>query len=156
MLTPDGYYIQEKGLAMESPLSSILANAWLRKFEQRFRAMDSKFFFRYVDDICMAVHKDVMTQILETINSWHKNLDFTLEEENDKGELAFLDIRIIHKNNKLESTWYTKPTSNGLTLNYHSLSHMMYKKSVIRSLTHRIYNSCSNGNNFHDSMEKAR
>lgn len=74
---------------MDSPLSPLLANAWLTKLDQRFKAMNSKFYFRDIDDICMTVHKGVMRPILETMNSWHKCLEFTPEEENAKGELVF-------------------------------------------------------------------
>ena len=51
MLTHDGYYIQKEGLAMGSPLSALLANVWLTQFDEQFKAMKSKWFDRYVDDV---------------------------------------------------------------------------------------------------------
>ena len=45
MLTHDGHYIQKHGLAMGSPLSSLLANIWLTTFDLEFQAMNTKCFF---------------------------------------------------------------------------------------------------------------
>ena len=69
MLTHDGYYIQKHGLAMGSPLSSLLANIWLTKFDVRFHAMNTKWFFRYVDDIFMTLQENVIEHTLDMINS---------------------------------------------------------------------------------------
>ena len=47
---------------------------------------------------------------------------------------ALLDMKVIHINNSLSSTWYTKSTDTGLLMNYHALAPMKYKmkyKSVI-------------------------
>ena len=79
MLTHDGYYIQKHGLAMGSPLSSLLANIRLTKFDVRFHAMNTKWFFRYVDDIFMTLQEDIIEHTLDVINSWNKNLSFTHE-----------------------------------------------------------------------------
>ena len=65
-------------------------------------------------------------------------------------------MTITHKSGELSSTWFTKQTSNGLTLNYHATAPVRYKKSVVRSFVNRIYNSCSTWKNFDASMEKAR
>ena len=157
MLTHDGYYIQKHGLAMGSPLSSLLANIWLTKFDVRFHAMNTKWFFRYVDDIFMTLQEDVIEHTLDVINSWNKNLSFTHEIEDQTGCISFLDITIRHKeDNTIETSWYTKPTNNGVTLNFNAIAPMKFKRSVVSSFVHRIYNACSNWKNFHESIEKAR
>ena len=118
MLTHDGYYIQRHGLAMGSPLSSLLANIWLTTFDLKFQAMNTKWFFRYVDDIFMTLHEDDIEKTLDTINRWNKNLSFTHEVEDQNGCISFLDITIRHKeDNSIETSWYTKPTNNDVTLN---------------------------------------
>ena len=53
-------------------------------------------------------------------------------------------------------SWYTKPTNNGVTLNFNAIAPMKFKRSVVTSFVYRIYNACSNWRNFHESMEKAR
>ena len=71
MLTNDGYYIQKEGLAMGSPLSLQLANVWLTQFDERFIAMKSKWYYRYVDDIFMTLHEAVIQLTCEVISSFH-------------------------------------------------------------------------------------
>ena len=69
MLTNDVYYIQKEGVAMGSPLSSLLANVLLTQFDERFKAMKSKWYYRYVDDIFMTLHEDVIQLTFEVISS---------------------------------------------------------------------------------------
>ena len=87
--------------------------------------------------------------------SMHPALKFTVETETD-GAIAFLDMKVIHKNNSLSSTWYTKSTDTGLLMNYHALAPMKYKKSVIIGMIHRIFRACSTYKHFHESLQKAR
>ena len=65
-------------------------------------------------------------------------------------------MKIIRTNRKLASTWYTKPTDTGLTLNFHALAPLKYKRSLVVGLVHRIYRCCSTWKYFHESMEKAK
>ena len=69
MLTNDVYYIQKEGVAMGSPLSSLLANVLLTQFDERFKAMKSKWYYRNVDDIFMTLHEDVIQLTFEVISS---------------------------------------------------------------------------------------
>ena len=64
-------------------------------------------------------------------------------------------MKLIRSEQKLSSTWYTKSTDTGLTMNYHALAPQKYKKSVVSGFIHRIYNACSSWRNFHLSLEKA-
>ena len=69
---------------------------------------------------------------------------------------TFLDMLIINTNGKLASRWYRKPTDTGLTLNFHALAPLKYKKSVVISLVRRIYRSSSTWFYFHEGLEEAR
>ena len=82
MSTHNGYYVQELGLAMGSPLSPLLANLWLTKFDNKFREMNPKLYFRYVDDICMTIRKEDIEKTIDVVNNWHTNLKFTYEAQN--------------------------------------------------------------------------
>ena len=86
MLTTEGYYTQTTGLAMGSPLSPLLANAWLTQFDTRFKSRKSKFYYRYVDDIIMTLHADVIERTIVNINKWHNALEFTYEIEDQNGD----------------------------------------------------------------------
>ena len=55
----------------------------------------------------------------------------------------------------LTSKWYRKVTDTGLTLNYHSLAPVKYKKSVVSSFVYRIFKSCSTWQLFHAGIKEA-
>ena len=89
------------------------------------------------------------------INNIHPSLSFTVEEEKE-GRLPFLDMVIVNQNGHLSSGWYRKPTDTGLTLNFHSLAPLKYKKSVVIGFVYRIFNSCSTWQLFHEGLEEAK
>lgn len=154
MLTNDGYYRQIDGLAMGSPPAPLVANGWLSKFDSVIRD-NASLFSRYMDDIIREINRSRVKAKLKEINELHPSLKFTIEEEIN-GSISFLDMKISRVNGKLSSTWYTKPTDTGLTMNFHSLAPLKYKRSVVAGLVHRIFRSCSTWNNFHNSLEKAK
>ena len=82
-------------------------------------------------------------------------MKFTLETETEDS-LPFLDMKIIRKEGKLSSIWYTKPTDTGLVMNYHSFAPLKYKRSVISGFVYRIHRACSSWQNFHISLDKAK
>merc|ERR1711860_9595 len=68
----------------------------------------------------------------------------------------FLDMLLHNYNRLLSSSWFRKPTDTGLTLNFHSLAPMKYKRSVIIGFVQRIYRSCSTWKNIHSGLESAK
>ena len=79
----------------------------------------------------------------------------TIEVESN-GTLPFLDMLVHNVGGSLSSSWYRKSTDTGLTLNFHSLSPMKYKKSVIIGFVYRIYRSCSSWEFIHLGLQKAK
>ena len=71
------------------------------------------------------------------------------------GKLPFLDMIISNDNGILSSSWYRKPTDTGLTLNFHALAPLKYKRSVVIGFIHRIYRACSSWAGFHDGITEA-
>ena len=154
MLTQDGYYRQIDGLAMGSPPAPQLANGWMNKFDNLIKG-EAKLYARYMDDILREINKSEINGKLNEINNLHPALNFTIEREIDS-TIPFLDMKIERSQGKLSSKWYTKPTDTGLTLNFHSLTPLKYKKSVVSGLIHRVHRACSNWHNFHESLKKAK
>ena len=154
MLTNDGLYRQTDGLAMGSPPAPLLANGWLRKFDDTIKG-DADVYTRYMDDILRDISSDDIDDKLVEINSLHPSLKFTIEREVDSS-IPFLDMRITRSGDTLQSTWYTKPTDTGLTMNYHALAPTRYKKSVVIGFIHRIFYACSSWKTFHESLVKAK
>ena len=52
------------------------------------------FYFRYVDDIVLCIHKNNIDDSLEKFNSYDTNLQFTVERSNNNS-ISFLDMEII-------------------------------------------------------------
>ena len=155
-LTHDGLYRQTDGLAMGSPPAPMLANGWLSSYDSEIKG-DAMLYERYMDDILRDIHIDLIDSTLTKINNDlnEPSLKFTVEREKDN-KIAFLDMEIHRKGAHLESTWYTKPTDTGLVMNFLALAPIKYKRSVICGMVHRIFRSCSNFINFHESLCRAK
>ena len=110
---------------MGNPLSPTIANIILDKLlneclqDLKQNNIEIKFIIKYVDDIFAVVRKTDTDQILKTFNMYHNKLQFTIELENEKS-IPFLDTKIIRNENTIIKDWYTKPTSSGRIINYHS------------------------------------
>ena len=124
-----GIYKQNFSIPMGSPLSPILADLVMRSLETRaLETLDFQplFYFRYVGDIIMAVPKNLVNFTLETFNSLHNKLKFTLEFSDDK--INILDITVIN-NNLIEFDWYHKPTYSERTLIFYRHIHSHKKEA---------------------------
>jgi len=76
------YYKQIFGTPMSSLLSSILADIVLQHIEEATLdrlPVDLPFYFRYIHDILLAAPMNSLDIILETFNSFHSRLKFTIE-----------------------------------------------------------------------------
>ena len=131
----DFYYQQIDGVAMGSPLGPTLANLFLVSHERKWLEscpihFRPKYYRRYVDDIfLMFEHKDHVKKFLRYMNSRHRNIQFTYEEEsNDK--ILFLNISMTRSKNKSVTSLYRKKT----IMNYSSFLPTNYKKGLIDTL----------------------
>ena len=143
------FYKQIDGVAMGSPLSATLANAflshheklWLEECPPDFKPIIYK---RYVDDTFLVFrHRNHIPLFFDYINSKHPNIAFTKEEECEK-KLPFLDIMVTKENNQLTTGLYRKPTFTGLGLKFMSHCCMKFKINSITTLIHRAYTLSSN------------
>jgi len=76
--------------------------------------------------------------VLQTFNSFHPRLQFTIEEGVDN-RLNFLDITFIIENNVIYFDWYHKPTFSGRYLHYESRHPLCHKKGTVIGLTDRAF-----------------
>ena len=74
-----------------------------------------------MDDTIRTIDHDRYQQKRQDINSFHPNLQFTMEIEADN-ELPFLDMKLIHIDNQLNTTCYCKSTGTGVVMNSHALA----------------------------------
>jgi len=87
---------------MGSPLSPIIADIIMEDIEsQALKALNCRLpiYYRYVDDIMLAVPHNMTTELLQTFNSFHPRLKFTIEIGGNK--LDFLDVTIYNEINGL-------------------------------------------------------
>ncbi|XP_011859689.1 PREDICTED: uncharacterized protein LOC105557131 [Vollenhovia emeryi] len=125
-------YQQTFGTPMGSPLSPIIADITMQDLENRaiellnFRP---PFYFRYVDDIALAVPSHMKDSALQIFNSFHPRLQFTIEEGTNR-KLNFLDTTIIIRDDHIEFDWYQKPTFSGRYLNFESCHTLSVTKKV--------------------------
>jgi hypothetical protein len=65
--------------------------------------------------------------VVNEFNKIHKNLQFTIEKENNK-KLNFLDISITRKYKKLEFNIYRKPTTTSTVIHASSCHPIEHKR----------------------------
>lgn len=98
----DNFYTQNKGMPMGSPISPIIADivmeelldTTLNKMEMRPRMMT-----KYVDDLFGILKTNQVENTLKTLNSFNRQIQFTLEREMDN-KLPYLDSLAIRDGNK--------------------------------------------------------
>ena len=99
---------------------------------------------RYVDDTIGIVKIDSIGHITNTLNSFHPNIQFTYEIEDNK--MPFLDVVIVRNKNTLSTTVYRKPTNNDIYIHWDAFAPENWKRWTLRTLTWRAYTICSNDN----------
>ena len=136
-------YIQTFGMPMGNPLSPTIANIILDKLldecilQLKENDITIKFMVKYVDDIFAIVNKTDTEIILETFNTYHNKLQFTIEKEiNNK--IPFLDMQIIRQDNTIITDWYKKPTSSGRIINYFSTQPKNQKINTLYNIINKV------------------
>ncbi|XP_055590872.1 uncharacterized protein LOC129742954 [Uranotaenia lowii] len=135
------FYRQKEGTAMGSPTSPILCDLVM---EGLLRNCTKKLDFpvplliKYVDDLLLALPNNQLTHVLQTFNSYHPKMQFTMETAKNNS-IAFLDTFItINEDRTLSTEWYSKDISSGRLLNYHSFHPISVKLNVARNFVKRV------------------
>lgn len=131
------FYRQKWGTAMGSPVSVVVANLFMESLEQS--ALQSfphpiKYWRRYVDDTFVVVKSELVSELLNHLNSQHDRIRFTYEVEKE-GSLPFLDVRVLRRQDgHLETQIYRKQTHTDKYLDFASHHSTQQKASVPRTL----------------------
>ncbi len=124
---------------MGSPVSPILANLCMEEIEElAFNRTDTppKKWFRFVDDVFSIIKKHAITNFYNLLNSIDPHINFTFEQEQN-GQLSFLDTLVTRNNGCLNVNVYRKPTHTDRYLDYNSHHDKQHKISTARTLLHR-------------------
>ncbi|XP_049941353.1 uncharacterized protein LOC126418579 [Schistocerca serialis cubense] len=132
---------------MGSPLSPVIANFFMEKFEEQALGTASKkqnVWFRYMDDtfVLWRHGREELSRFHEHLNSINSRIQFTMEEVVD-GKLHFLDVLVFrNENGSLGHSVYRKPTHTDRYLHRDSNHHPQQKRGVIKTLADRARNIC--------------
>lgn len=116
------YYLQVQGTAMGANFAPSYANLAMGLWEHRHIWQNNRylkhliFYGRYIDDNIWDGAGDVIDDIVSHCNDNPYGLRFTSVTDWDK--LAFLDIDLYHKNNKIHAKNYFKLTAGNSLLHY--------------------------------------
>ena len=150
-------YMQVNGVAMGSPLGPVIANIFMSELETITIPLLDKIvqnWKRYVDDTFAFVIQDKIEYVLDKLNSFDENIQFTYEIENEN-KIPFLDVLIIrNSDDSLSTTVYRKPTNTDLYINWKSHSPIEWKKTTANILIQRAVNICSNKELLDKELEK--
>ncbi|XP_067622805.1 uncharacterized protein [Eurosta solidaginis] len=133
------FYQQMYGMPMGNPLSPTIADIVLDKIlddsiaELKTNDIYIRYIKKYVDDIFAIIKKKDAEDILKILNAQHTKIKFTMEIEQEN-EIAFLDLKVIHKNRKCTTKWYTKTIASGRIINYHSNHPWKQKLNTAKNL----------------------
>ncbi|XP_035659430.1 uncharacterized protein LOC118404460 [Branchiostoma floridae] len=135
------YYQQLHGCAMGSPVSPIVVNLYMERFETEalstFPDTPPANWFRYVDDTFSRLKKTNADKFFQHINQIDDNIKFT-QEMSQNNTLPFLDSKVIVEEDGLINVdVYRKPTHTDQYLAFQSHHPLEQKLGVIKTLFHR-------------------
>ena len=138
------HYALADGLPMGSPASPVIANIYMRVFEEKalstFPFAKPKVWYRYVDDVFAIVKRIHVQNLLDHLNRQHPSIRFTVETERE-GKLPYLDVRVSRAETgegRLSIEIYRKPTHSSRYLQFSSHHSDNAKSSVARALFERV------------------
>ena len=139
-------YTQIDGVAMGFPLGPLLANIFMISLEEKVLRKVSNYLCywkRYVDDTYSYVVPEKIGFVLKELNSYHPNIKFTYElEENNK--ITFLDVIINRISfNEIETNVYRKESNTDIYINWYSHTPLQWKIGTLRNLITRAKNISS-------------
>ena len=135
------FYQQTFGVPMGSPLSPVIANVVMERLEQEcmgrleMNEIPVQYYRRYVDDCVFVAEREHVQRILDTFNSFHSRLKFTIEKEVDHG-IKFLDMMLNRQDGKISTVWLPKQ-KNGRYLDFTSESPFQHKRNTTIALLDR-------------------
>ena len=107
-----------------------------------------------MDDI-VRIFKSDPGVVLVAANKLHPNLQFTIEELDSYGKLAFLYLNVnVDSRKKVKCWWYQNLTDTGTILNFRGCAPLKYKRNVIEGTVHRVFRSTSKWESFDQAVEK--
>ena len=157
VLTFNGeYYKQVGGVAMGSKLGPNYACLFVGYVEEKMLAEypgeKPELYKRYMDDVAGATScsEQELQRFLEFASNYHPKIDYTWSVSADK--LQFLDIYMIPRGNRIETSIYFKDTHSHSYLDFGSSHPSKCKTSIPYSQFLRLRKICSDDDDFHHEI----
>jgi hypothetical protein len=137
-------YKQIHGLFMGGVFSPWMASIYMENSDNLVSNLPYVHFYtRYVDDTLLYIQEKYIPELLQYVKNLDKFIVFTHEIQNEY-QMSFLDILILIKRSKFETSVFRKQIYAGITINYNSFQPFSYKLSFIYSTVYRAVKLCSN------------
>ena len=134
-------YQQNDGVVKGSPLEPLLAGIFMVELETRITptaTYNISYWKRDVDGAFVFIKKGYVEHVLARLSFFQKNIQFTYELEN-QNKLPILDVLLIRRGNKVETTVYRKSINNNIYLNACSFTPVTWKRGTLKTLYKRAY-----------------
>ena len=109
---------------MSSPLGPVSANIFMVELERNIIPTLSNYLSlwkRYVyDNICF-IKLSFIDKVLETLNNYYENIEFTIQIETEN-KFSFLDVLLIRKNSLISTKVYRGNTNTDIYINWKSFA----------------------------------
>ena len=143
---------------MGSPPGPVLANIFMVELERNIiptLSNDILLWKRYVDDTICFIKLISVNKVLETLNSYHTNIKFTIEIESEN-KISFLDVLLIRSNSLISTKVYRKNTNTYIYMNWKSFSPNNWKWGTLKTLVTRAFDICSTDEYLKEELEHIR
>ena len=97
---------------------------------------------KYVNDTNCFVNSNCINHVLDSLNSFHRNIKFTIEIEKEN-KVAFLNILLIHNKNIVNINMHRRKTNTGLYINWNSFVPSNWKWGKLKTIVSSAYHICS-------------
>ena len=149
-------YNQVYGLSMGNPISPFLSEIFMSDLECKILIGYSHIFIdwrRYVDDVFSIVKKHQMNEAVQILNAQDDSIEFTYEEENE-GQLPFLDVLLTRTERKIQFNIYRKPTSTDNYIKNSGFNPKSHKLAAFRSMVDRLHDIPLSEDDFKNEKER--
>ena len=109
----------------------------------------------YVDDTICFIKLTSINKVLETLNSYHTNIKFTIEIESEN-KISFLDVLLIRSNSLISTKVYRKNTNTDIYINWKSFAPNNWKWGTLKTLVTRAFDICSTDEYLKEELENIR
>ena len=131
---------------MGSLLGPVIANIFMVELERSIIPQlegTVALWYRYVDDTFTIIRKDCVEAVLESLNGFHRNIEFTFEKEAN-GSISFLDVSVIRKlDGAFDTDIHRKSTDTNVYINWEAFAPKSWKRGTLKGLIRRAFTICS-------------